>query len=151
MTLEQGQGKRQRGLAISQAVVLGALAAIFLISSGARGSDQKGSDQKGILTEEFHNTYPLAAQGRIQIENINGPVHISAWDRNEVKVDAVKSARSQERLDQAKIDIRAGSEQSLDPHGLSRPRPHVQFRQRRRARQSGQCGIHDHCAPAGPA
>jgi DUF4097 and DUF4098 domain-containing protein YvlB len=107
MTLEQGQGKRQRGLAISQAVVLGALAAIFLISSGARGSDQKGSDQKGILTEEFHNTYPLAAQGRIQIENINGPVHISAWDRNEVKVDAVKSARSQERLDHAKIDIRA--------------------------------------------
>jgi DUF4097 and DUF4098 domain-containing protein YvlB len=104
MTL--GQEQRQRGLAISQAVVAGAIAAIFLIS-GARGSDQKGSDQKGILTEEFHNVYPLAAQGRIQIENINGPVHISAWDRNEVKVDAVKSAWSQERLDQAKIDIRA--------------------------------------------
>jgi DUF4097 and DUF4098 domain-containing protein YvlB len=102
MKLAQEQEQRQRRLAISQAVVMGALAAIFLISTGARGSDQKGT-----LTEEFHNTYPLAAQGRIQVENINGPVHITVWDRNEVKVDAVKSAGSQERLDQAKIDIRS--------------------------------------------
>jgi hypothetical protein len=44
------------------------------------------------LTEEFHQTYPLSATGRVALSNINGSVKISAWDRNEVKVDAVKRA-----------------------------------------------------------
>ena len=63
------------------------------------------SDRQGPLTEEFHQVYALSANGRVSLENINGPVHISAWDRNEVKVDAVKSAWSKERLDEAKIDV----------------------------------------------
>jgi DUF4097 and DUF4098 domain-containing protein YvlB len=85
-----------------QAVVAGAISAIFLISSAAQGSDRKGS-----FTEEFHKVYPFSAQGRIQVENLNGAVHISGWDRDEVKVDAVKSAWSKERLDEATIEIRA--------------------------------------------
>ena len=90
-----------RRLAIVEAVVVAAIAAIFLISSAA------GSDGQGRLTEEFHKVYPLSAQGRVEIANINGPVHITGWDRDEVKVDAVKSAWSKERLDEAKIEIRA--------------------------------------------
>jgi DUF4097 and DUF4098 domain-containing protein YvlB len=57
------------------------------------------------LTEEFHQSYPLTATGRVRIANINGNVHISAWDRNEVKVDAVKRAYSPERLSEATIDV----------------------------------------------
>lgn len=57
------------------------------------------------LTEEFHKTYPLAAQGRISLDNIDGSVHIATWDRNEVQVDAIKTARSKERLDEAKIEV----------------------------------------------
>jgi DUF4097 and DUF4098 domain-containing protein YvlB len=57
------------------------------------------------LTEEFHKSYPLSATGRVSIANINGDVHISAWDGNEVKVDAVKRAYSQERLSEATIDV----------------------------------------------
>src|SRR5688572_30169381 len=57
------------------------------------------------LTEEFHQSYPLTATGRVSIANINGNVHISAWDRNEVKVDAVKRAYSPERLSEATIDV----------------------------------------------
>jgi hypothetical protein len=41
----------------------------------------------------------------VELDNINGAVHISTWDQNEVKVDAVKFADSKERLDQARIDI----------------------------------------------
>jgi DUF4097 and DUF4098 domain-containing protein YvlB len=85
-----------------QGVALGTISTIFLISSSALGSDQ------GKLTEEFHKTYPLSAQGRIEVENLNGPVHISSWDRDEVKVDAVKSAWTKERLDEARIEIRSG-------------------------------------------
>lgn len=65
----------------------------------------RASDRQGTLTEEFHQVYPLSAEGRIDLENINGPVHITSWDRNEVKLDAVKRAWTKERLDEAKIDI----------------------------------------------
>ncbi len=96
--------ERQRQDAISLALVACAISAIFLISTRARGSD---SDEQGKLTEEFHKVYPLSAQGRVEISNINGPVHISGWDRNEVKVDAVKSARTKERLEEARIEVEA--------------------------------------------
>ena len=43
-----------RRLAIVEAVVVAAIAAIFLISSAA------GSDGQGRLTEEFHKVYPLS-------------------------------------------------------------------------------------------
>src|SRR5688572_11474580 len=57
------------------------------------------------LTEEFHQSYPLTLTGRVSIANINGDVHISAWDRNEVKIDAVKRAYSRERLSEATIEV----------------------------------------------
>jgi hypothetical protein len=57
------------------------------------------------VTEEFHQTYPLSATGRVSIENINGGVHISVWDQNVVKVDAVKSANRKEKLDEARIEV----------------------------------------------
>lgn len=68
-----------------------------------------GSDHAGQLTEEFHQTYPLSAGGRLELDNINGAVHITGWDRNEVKVDAVKYANSKERLNEAKIQVEASS------------------------------------------
>ncbi|HVM93172.1 MAG TPA: DUF4097 family beta strand repeat-containing protein [Terriglobales bacterium] len=79
--------------------------AISLWSGAAWASDHQGS-----MTEEFHKVYPLSAQGRVEIENINGPVHITGWDRAEVKVDAVKSAWSKERLDEARIDVDASAD-----------------------------------------
>jgi DUF4097 and DUF4098 domain-containing protein YvlB len=63
------------------------------------------SDQQGNLTEELHQVYRLSANGRIELENINGPVHITSWERNEVKLDAVKRAWTKERLDDARIQI----------------------------------------------
>ena len=80
-------------------IVLGAVSSILLITLFAFGSDG------GRLTEGFHKVYPLAADGRVELDNINGAVHISTWDRNEVKVDAIKSARSKESLDEASIQI----------------------------------------------
>ena len=59
------------------------------------------------LREEFHQTYPLAANGRVSLSNVNGPVRVAAWDRNEVKVDAVKRARTQAALNEAEIVVDA--------------------------------------------
>src|ERR1700730_13442360 len=74
--------------------------ALFIFTVAAQASDHRGA-----MTEEFHQTYALTADGRVELDNINGPVHIAGWDRNEVKVDAVKYADTKERLDEAKIEI----------------------------------------------
>lgn len=94
--------KQRRGLATFLGGALGALTALLLLFGMAHASDRRGS-----YTEEFHKVYPLSAQGRVEIENVNGPVHISGWDRAEVKVDAVKSAWTQERLSEARIEIQS--------------------------------------------
>jgi hypothetical protein len=92
--------KQHKRIATWLGATLGTVTALFLFCAVALASDRQGN-----VTEEFHQTYPLSAQGRIDLENLNGPVHISAWDRNEVKVDAVKRAWSKERLDEAKIEV----------------------------------------------
>jgi DUF4097 and DUF4098 domain-containing protein YvlB len=84
---------------------LGSLCALFVLALAAHASDHRGA-----LTEEFHHTYAIASDGRIELDNINGPVHISSWDRNEVKLDAVKYADTKERLEEAKIEIDSGKD-----------------------------------------
>ncbi|MGA8270960.1 MAG: DUF4097 family beta strand repeat-containing protein [Candidatus Sulfotelmatobacter sp.] len=77
----------------------------MLISTATQASDHHGD-----LTEEFHQTYALAPDGRVELDNINGAVDISTWDQNEVKVDAVKYAYSKERLEEARIEIDSGKD-----------------------------------------
>ena len=91
---------RHRRTATWSGVVLGTACALFAFALSARASEPRGA-----LTEEFHQTYALTPDGRVELDNINGAVHISSWDRNEVKVDAVKYADTKERLDEARIEI----------------------------------------------
>jgi DUF4097 and DUF4098 domain-containing protein YvlB len=90
-----------------RAAVLRAMAAISLIAGATLAF---GSDRQGSLTEELHKVFPLSALGRVELENVNGPVHITGWDRPEIKVDAVKSAWSKERLAEATIEIDASGD-----------------------------------------
>lgn len=97
--------KRHPQAATWLGAALGTICALLTLAVGAHASDHRGA-----LTEEFHQTYTIAANGRIELDNINGPVHISGWDRNEVKVDAIKYADTKERLEEAKIEIDSGSD-----------------------------------------
>jgi DUF4097 and DUF4098 domain-containing protein YvlB len=74
-------------------------------AAGAGMSQEQTLTQGGMLTEEFHQNYPLSATGRVSIENINGGVRIAVWDQNEVKVDAVKRSHQREGLDEVKIEV----------------------------------------------
>jgi len=96
---------RSRHVMFSRATTLaiGALLAQFAALPSFASPDD--------VREEFHQTYPLQAGGRVELENINGAVHITAWDRNEVKVDAVKTASSKEKLDDARIEVNASAGQ----------------------------------------
>lgn len=90
--------ERKRSVATWMGTILGIALAVLLNVALAHGAE-------GLATEEFHQTYPLAANGRIELSNINGNVHISAWDQNQVKVDAVKRAEDQDDLKRMEIRV----------------------------------------------
>jgi len=96
---------RYRHSATWLGATLGSLCAVLFLALGAHASDHRGA-----FTEEFHQTYAITPDGRIELDNINGDVHISSWDQNEVKVDAVKYAETKEGLEDAKIEIDSGKE-----------------------------------------
>ena len=80
--------------------ILATVAVVLLVSQTALAE----------VTQEFHKTVPLPANGRVSLSNINGDVEITGWSRNEVQIDALKTARDQQRLDEARIEVNTGSD-----------------------------------------
>ena len=62
-------------------------------------------------TEKFEQSYPLSANGRVSVSNVNGSIQMIAWDRNEVHLEATKIGDSKESLDdvELRIDAQANS------------------------------------------
>ncbi|MBI2515294.1 MAG: DUF4097 family beta strand repeat protein [Opitutae bacterium] len=61
------------------------------------------------VTEKFSQTYPLAADGTIHLDGVNGSVEITAWDRNEVSLEAEKRAPDEDNLRRIRIEVDATS------------------------------------------
>lgn len=95
---------------INQRFILGLALAVITLMMASGSATMQTQTRGDMLSEEFHQTYPLAQGGRVSLENINGPVRIMAWDRNEVKVDAVKRAYLKERMDEVEIRIEASAD-----------------------------------------
>src|SRR5271165_3186785 len=62
------------------------------------------------VSQAFNRTIPLPANGRVSLENVNGGVEVTGWERDEVQIDAVKQGRDQQRLDEARIEVETGSD-----------------------------------------
>ncbi len=60
--------------------------------------------------ETFEQTYPFSSDGSVKISNINGSITLKAWDRNEIQLSAVKSAKTKEGLADLEIKIDAGQD-----------------------------------------
>ncbi len=88
-------------------LILGSIVALAVSAHGQTGTDQR---PPSAFQEEFHHTYTLNPGGRVSLKNINGWVKINSWNRNEVKIDAVKYAGTRERLDEAKINVDASAD-----------------------------------------
>lgn len=58
-------------------------------------------------TERFEQSYPLNPNGRVSVSNVNGSIIVESWDRNEVKLEAVKTADSKETLNDVQIRVDA--------------------------------------------
>ncbi len=88
------------------------IGAVFACGGNAlmQSRQRIGDDRQGeVVREAFEQSYPLAANGRVSLKNINGSVEVKAWDRNEVRVEAVKWAYRAERLAELKVDIDASA------------------------------------------
>lgn len=60
------------------------------------------------ISKEFNQTYPLQPGGTFELQNVNGTVDVQTWDRDEVEVRAVKTAKRKESdLDLVSIDVDA--------------------------------------------
>ncbi len=70
-----------------------------------------GSSQR--FKEDFHNTYPLKPGGKITLENMNGSVEITGWEKDSIDIIGTKYAASESLLKSMRIDI-AASADSVD-------------------------------------
>jgi DUF4097 and DUF4098 domain-containing protein YvlB len=60
------------------------------------------------ISKEFNQSYPLQPGGSFELQNVNGTVEVQGWDRNEVEVRAVKTAKQKESdLERVSIEIDA--------------------------------------------
>lgn len=59
------------------------------------------------VTETFKQIQPLTADGIVHLENVNGDIDITAWDKAEVSIEAEKSARDDDELKRLEITVEA--------------------------------------------
>lgn len=64
-------------------------------------------DGPGHYQENFHSNFKVDGSARLSLDNENGGVEISSWERNEVDVTAVKFASSESQLHDVKIETTA--------------------------------------------
>src|ERR1700740_2169185 len=60
------------------------------------------------ISKDFNQSYPLQPGGALELQNVNGTVDVEGWDRNEVEVHAVKTAKHKESdLERVSIEVDA--------------------------------------------
>jgi hypothetical protein len=60
------------------------------------------------ITKDYDQKFPLQPGGTFELQNVNGAVEVQGWDRNEVEVHAVKTAKQRESdLERVSIDVDA--------------------------------------------
>ncbi len=64
-----------------------------------------GSADNRVLEETFERIYTIEPSARLTIQNRDGVVSVYGSDTGEMRIDAVKKAYSQERLNQIEIDV----------------------------------------------
>lgn len=83
----------------------------FSYSKGENSHNIHASVQVKDETEKFEQSYPISANGTVKVANINGLIVVEAWDRNEVRLEVVKTADTKEDL--ASVDLKIDSRPDL--------------------------------------
>lgn len=60
------------------------------------------------ISKEFNQVYPLQPGGSFELQNVNGTVEVQGWDRDDVEIHAVKTAKQKESdLERVSIEVDA--------------------------------------------
>jgi hypothetical protein len=59
------------------------------------------------VTATIEETHALAATGEVIVDNVNGPISVDTWDKPEVRLEAVKSARTDADLKALEVRVEA--------------------------------------------
>ena len=57
------------------------------------------------VTKNFSQSYPFEANGSIELENINGDIEFSSWDKNEILLEYTITADDQDDLENVKVEV----------------------------------------------
>jgi DUF4097 and DUF4098 domain-containing protein YvlB len=57
--------------------------------------------------EDFHHSYKFNPGGKLIVDNENGQIEITAWEKDEVEINGTKNASSQDLLKDMKVQIDA--------------------------------------------
>lgn len=82
-----------------------AIPALLAVSLTFTGCDFDDFDGVAREKEDFHYTHALKSGGRIELENFNGGIEITGWDKETVEIHGTKHAPTRELLDAIQIDI----------------------------------------------
>jgi hypothetical protein len=61
-------------------------------------------------SEEFRQSYELTPNGTVSLHNINGNLKVETWNKNEVSIEALKTADDKSDLDELKIEVEASND-----------------------------------------
>lgn len=67
--------------------------------------DSEGWGSSTRYKEDFSQTHPFTAGGRIFLENFNGSVELLGWDRDQVEITGTKYASSREVMEDMRIEV----------------------------------------------
>jgi DUF4097 and DUF4098 domain-containing protein YvlB len=74
------------------------------------GCEEMWSEVGGRVTEDFSYNYTLKPGGRVSVENSNGSVEITGWDKDTIDITGTKYASNDDLLKSLKIDIQHDSD-----------------------------------------
>ncbi len=79
--------------------------------------------------EKFEKTESVARDGKVEVKNLSGVVEVKTWDKNEVKIDALKVARASD-MEKAKENAQKVKIEVTKENGILRiesvyPKPSV--------------------------
>jgi hypothetical protein len=102
-------------------IFLVAAASLALVSCDEMdGFGFAGSSQR--FKEDFHNNYPLKSGGRVTLDNMNGSVEITGWEKDSIDIIGTKYAATESLLKDLRIDIVATADsvdiRTITPSGL---------------------------------
>src|SRR5215471_3852832 len=83
------------------------LTAIAVLLTGCDPEEWASFGDSHAYEKDFHYSYALKPGGRLSVENFNGSVEITGWDKDTVEIDGRQYASSLALRDAIKIEVSA--------------------------------------------